>query len=106
MTFTTSKKGYIMDVRRFIRRLGFYGECESQCTDVDLPALQKRWALLIIFLNLQETLPWKTSYTAHEFMKEEKRKRHNSTFKICLMSTYSALRPYVAIIGYSYLQKY
>jgi len=61
MTFTTSKKGYIMDVRRSIRRLGFYSECESQCTDVDLPALKKRWALLIIFLILQETLPWKTS---------------------------------------------
>jgi len=61
MTFTTSKKGYIMDVRRFIRRLGFYSEGESQCTDVDIPALKKRWALLNIFLNLLETLPWKTS---------------------------------------------
>jgi len=70
MTFTTSKKGYIMDVRRFIRRLGFYNECESHCTDVDLLAQKKRWALLIISLNLQETLPWKTSYRAHVFMKE------------------------------------
>jgi len=52
ITFTTSKKGYIMDVRRFIRRLGFCSKCESQCTDVDLPALKRRWALLIIFLKL------------------------------------------------------
>ena len=106
MTFMTSKKGYIMDVRRFIRRLRFYSECESQCTDVDLPALKKRWALLIISLNLQETLPWKTSYTAHAFVTEEKRKRHNSTFKNCLMSTYKAFRPYVSITRYVYLQKY
>jgi hypothetical protein len=105
MTFTTSKKGYIMDVRRFIRRLGFCSECESQCTDVDLPALKKRWALLIIFLNLQETLCCQTSYTAHAFIKEEKRKRYISAFKICLMSTYNTFRPYVTIIGYSYLHK-
>ena len=77
MTFTTSKKGYIMDVRRFIRRLGFFSECESQCTDVDLPALKKRWVVSIIFLNLQETIRWKTSYTAHSFMTEEKRTRCN-----------------------------
>jgi hypothetical protein len=82
MTFTTSKKEYIMDVRRFIRRLGFYSECESQCTDVDLPALKKRWAFMIIFLNLQETLPWKTSYTAHAFVKEEKKNVITQPLKI------------------------
>jgi hypothetical protein len=71
-----------MDVRRFIRRLGFYGECKSQCTDVDLPAFKKSWALLIIFFNLQKTLPWKTSCTDHVFMKEEKGKVITQTLKV------------------------
>jgi hypothetical protein len=82
MTFTTSKNGYIMDVRRFIRRLGFYSECENQCTDVDLPAFKKRWALLIIFFNLQRTLSWKASYAAHVLMKEEKGNIITQTLKV------------------------
>lgn len=42
MTFTTSKNGYIMDDRRFIRRLGFYSECERQCADVNLLCVEEK----------------------------------------------------------------